>query len=897
MRNDALYNRINERIINGYLPDEILTVVPDYSPSLTENDKWLEEGLSYLRNDPKSLYECLVLFNERVKELNVMKNTDLFEMEVSILVDMGYFGVAGSLCYSNEKICVAVTDFDKILWYGAYVYYSSCAFMPDDERIEIWPKMMMAWIHLLKTVQKKEMKYGLSVNFEGINENINVVNLIEADWQKVDKKYFSRLTDYGKRKMQETNEAILRMSERVKKDGDTQCEVAKATDAEWRIFIELLNDLSQKERNVLDGINCADSPKEKIKIIKKYTDVIETISRKRYYLNEEEYDLESLYTTVQDRLYRAPFYCVAKTPDGKRVRINPAVMVLACKPRTFNFLYITFHDFRLKPGKDKAKSFTGAALSAIKKNLGESEDEHVSLEEMIVDFCETVMRFVNSNAEAIGRLSFKSIQKDVAVVAKELSLDVTDAYFEDMTIRVKETERDAQKHNEDTYKMIDGNWRMHTAAELETMKQAEEKRSERIEQEAIARRVIVSLNIIYMFCDALRIMLTNRHACIVFNNRARIEKCRQDLQRIDEKLIRKVYADLNEEDLGMLEYREKLGINVLTLTEQENIAEKYRSDQLGEILKNTISSLIDSINEQNAEQLLETKKRIREEIFRFPDCDEKERYIRWIDEVSQKISGELVSKCRKENEYDRIKADIMTKLGEKAAVLPDSTLDSLTTAEILYSRYVSDAYAQKGFDYSGISSLYYQAFEEAYNKLVWCGYANMLNTLEINGRKYTDILKACKDANINVAEAIGYLEKNPDNRSFYVNYKSIGASGMEALVNSHCMYMSFAIILKKIVPSTELVHFCDYIAQLTGFADRNKMYNDVDFMRGCQALASLVEMSSKHRNNASHGGTRISMNRCVTDRKAVLGELEAIDGNSLGLMQRLVFLLNKQAGH
>ena len=33
-------------------------------------------------------------------------------------------------------------------------------------------------------------------------------------------------------------------------------------------------------------------------------------------------------------------------------------------------------------------------------------------------------------------------------------------------------------------------------------------------------------------------------------------------------------------------------------------------------------------------------------------------------------------------------------------------------------------YAEKGFDYSCISALYYQAFEEAYNKLIWNEYAD-----------------------------------------------------------------------------------------------------------------------------------------------------------------------------
>ena len=99
--------------------------------------------------------------------------------------------------------------------------------------------------------------------------------------------------------------------------------------------------------------------------------------------------------------------------------------------------------------------------------------------------------------------------------------------------------------------------------------------------------------------------------------------------------------------------------------------------------------------------------------------------------------------------YQKIKDGILSSLGEKADILPDSTVDSLTTPEMLYARYASQEYAEKGFDFSCISALYYQAFEEAYNLLIWRGYADELNALEINGQKYTDILEFCKGRAIN----------------------------------------------------------------------------------------------------------------------------------------------------
>ena len=49
-------------------------------------------------------------------------------------------------------------------------------------------------------------------------------------------------------------------------------------------------------------------------------------------------------------------------------------------------------------------------------------------------------------------------------------------------------------------------------------------------------------------------------------------------------------------------------------------------------------------------------------------------------------------------------------LGNAANMLPSSVLESLTTAELLFHKYANENYANIGFDYSCISSLYFQAF-------------------------------------------------------------------------------------------------------------------------------------------------------------------------------------------
>ena len=894
---EFLDNRINKKLISGHFPDEVLHPDDDYSPVACNLEQLAENGLKVLKQYPELMYGLFVTFDKRVKEIESMKRPELFEHEVNLLINTGYyvddFNAAGKLYQDACKLCPAITSIDKALWYGIWMYYFSDEIVPEDAHRSEHRDMMFALIYLLKEVQKKEIQYNRAINIKSISNKTNILKLIETDWDKVDKKYFSELTDYGTKKLKEVDESVIRLSEKVVEDYAAQKEIADRTETEWHLFLDIFNDLSGKEKEVIYQINRAGSPKDKSRIISGYQSVLRNIERAKYVINGEEVSLLPLFDVVNERITKAPVYCTVKTDGNKGFQLHPAAFMLTMDPKTFNYLFITFHEFRLSPGKDTAKRFVSLALSTIKKNLGEQVIDHVSIDEIIEDFNKTVKDFVENNSNAIERLSFASLRKDSAVVAAELSSSAdTEGVTEDLAMRLKEIEN-SKKHEKEIEELLTGGGRMRTVNEIATMVQSEEERANRIEQEILASRIVVSLNIIYMFCDALRIMITNRHANIKIKNREAAEQYRRELLRIDDKLVHRVYADLGDREMGMLEYRERNGIISTSLSEQETEEENYRNFLFGEALKNAISALIESIDKKNAEEVLRTKALIREEILRYPDCDEKERYTDWLDNISQRISDVLVAQCQKEDDYQKIKDGILSSLGEKADILPDSTVDSLTTAEMLYARYASQEYAEKGFDFSCISALYYQAFEEAYNLLIWRGYADELNALEINGQKYTDILELCKGRAINPHAARGYLDPNPKQRKYYIDYSN--ASRPETKVSTRCMYKSFAILLQNIKPSSVLGHFCEYIAKITGFKSRNDMFNDSDFMRNCYAFTTAVDASADNRNNASHGGTFISIEQCKADKKTVLSELEMVRSDSLGLIQQLIFLLRNKS--
>lgn len=177
---------------------------------------------------------------------------------------------------------------------------------------------------------------------------------------------------------------------------------------------------------------------------------------------------------------------------------------------------------------------------------------------------------------------------------------------------------------------------------------------------------------------------------------------------------------------------------------------------------------------------------------------------------------------------------------------------------MLYTRYANDEYASNGFDYSCISALYYQAFEDAYNDLIWSKYAAFLNALFFGSTKYTDILESCRNYRITVSAAQGYLMDNDSKqRGYYISYRN--RTNPNTTVSMRCMYKSFAIIMEEISNPSNLNGFCEFFAQLTGFSGMADMFSDTTFMQKCHDFTDEISRSADNRNNASHGGSFISL--------------------------------------
>ena len=894
---DIFDNAINKRIMGGSFPTDKL-----YSASI-ESDREIDftgqakEGLAVLSQNPDFFYVLFCFFRNKARELDSINRPEGYQQEINYLINArcsdDFLLVNGSL-QDAYNLCPVVTPLDKVLWFGAYAYSMEIALNPEASISEA-KSMMFAWIHLLSLAQSMEFKTGRTIRTEAVKPTTRLFDILSGIYEErglrscIRKVTSKEANDLGD--LFDQREELL---SKIREEQNAGRTIAAETETNWEVFLQIINDLSEKESHVVETIIGSGSAKDKIRVIQDYNYTVDGIEKGRYTLNGEEIRLIPIFEGVNERIQRASTFACAHIGDGRAFRVTPALFALAMDPKTYNYCFITFQHFRLAPSKETAKRFLSLALSCLKRNLGGEKQEWFSLSEMIEDFYSTVSEFMKENRHIIDRLSFdKLLTNSVAVEGMSFdAVETTELHRESMAGKIKEY-ISSGAYDKDIISLVQGKTKpLGLEALMAQVGDVESEMSE-IENEATAKRIIISLNIIYMFCDALRIMLSNKHGNIKIKNRNTVEIIRRELLSLDDELVHTVYAHLGDQEIGMLEYREKSGVFSFTLSEQEAQEETFRNMTFSDILKGSIERLVEGIENQNADQIMSTNSQIRSEIMRYPDCDEKDYYATWLDSICGRICAALIENCKKQkDDYQSIKQTILSSLGPKSGILPQSTIDSLTTAEMLYARYASDEYANEGFDFSCISALYYQAFEEAYNDLIWHGYSAFLNNLVIQGIKYTDILDTYKGTGIANRAAWGYLDdQNSYQRGFYIKYR--GRNNPQTYVDHRCMYKSFGIIMESIDNPSKLVGFCEYFAKRVGFASRADMFQDQAFMQKCKDFTSDIIQTADNRNNASHGGSFISLSQCSDDKRIVLNNLELVRSSSIGLIQQLLYVLQK----
>lgn len=905
-------NEINKRIISGNLPTERLYPVPFERKPKTDRTSGMKELYNAQERVSTIIHALdLMLVNLGVEnEAKREMDKALSVSETALVLNTGYsssvLSTRGEAYKAAALTCPYVTPLDKLLCIAGTV---------DENK---------GWQHaiafMLLLAQKQELHYGYTIDVKKIDFFSPIVSLILQPWDADTNPLLKKLSpeEMGRLKLlhKKRNE-IHEIAEKERLEAEA---IAKRTDNDWNLFLEMLFDRSKREVQIIHTIlDESLSAKEKMQSLTEFDESVREHHDGLAMIRGHQEDVKRIYDSVIDRLNGAPDLSLVQTEKGKPFGINNEIVSVAARYCDFNRFQIKYHQFRIDSGNlETAIAFFSLANFCIQMTLGIKPENYIPSEgkpllELVELFFNTIDNFYNQHKDSIESLRFSRLQPD-AVASSPNAIEKL--YVSSMEEEIVSTNQAMKSKALEEFEKITDKYLSTLSLDnsvdfdglfLTTVKELFEEManywsepaltSEEVREAVVARQIVTSINVIYLFRSALNMVIEEpeTYALNREENIQRLKDISTKLKRRENEIVRIVYSEIDEEHLSeddLDTYRERTGIDARYLSQ---IEKELANNNLFNAFNDELENMIKLSEEGNIEELLQEKLHLRERLFRVDDSGVAKVYVDKFDKISERLCASLVKVClQSEKTFDRTKKDLFFRIGPESELLPESAINALVTAEMLYQEFANEEYAIQGFDYSGISALYYQAFEAAYNELVWRGYERELNCLSRDGKKYTDILAESKDKIIREEAFKGYLAKDPSKRRNYYDYDK---KASQAQVKKSVMYKNFADILNYGILQTrsDLKMFREYFAHLIGFANCISMINDSAFMSNITELVTAIEKAADNRNNASHGGKIIDIDQLNADKKTVLSDLEAVRSDSLGLIQKLLFLMTYHA--
>ncbi|NLJ41761.1 MAG: hypothetical protein GX352_09185 [Clostridiales bacterium] len=252
-----------------------------------------------------------------------------------------------------------------------------------------------------------------------------------------------------------------------------------------------------------------------------------------------------------------------------------------------------------------------------------------------------------------------------------------------------------------------------------------------------------------------------------------------------------------------------------------------------------LKKVLMTLKEQADPDILDVINFKRENIIRLNVDDD---IMEDIEDILSLLSDILNSQCSKKDDYHRIFSDTKAECEAYKAILDESTLKTLATAEYLYDRFITNSQENDLKDYSCISIMYYRALEDALNKLIYFPYRD--NVLANN-------LDTIRDS-YNKRQVNNFLP-GKDPRYYLDNFGS-----PRIKFKAHLMMGNFRMLFISIRGLPEFGAFLSRI-----FKDANLDLGEL------QDYGASLGEAAKKRNNSAHGGQIIDMETAKTDRSYV----------------------------
>ncbi len=946
--NVSMLNDVEKRIIQGSFPNSKLASIA-YTEGQTlseygEENGYYSDGVKQLLHDNFRVVGTMKMIsyleehvlsghkewtdNPIQRMINVMINTECWPDDV-----------VGEVYYEASHLCPTVTKVDKMITnavvslFGGFWIEGIKGKSPDEETFAPQRNLFYALLRLLHMVQDNEKNSFCTINVDKIDFSCKPIDIL-IEWSgKVaqlldpscepegrkdriknyinwvsESKYIIPLSDQECVDFKRLSEKRLEITNRIKESKRQLKAIEEATSIDWELFLRFIFDISNQEDSVIQIIiDQHATAAEKLRAIETYEEEIKKYKAGLVYINDSSEDINRIIDSVEKRLAYFPLSRV-KATDGKEFCLDPTLLSIVKRYEDYNYLLIKYHHFRLTSNKVQiAEEFLKLSLSIISRNLTQNEEsscyQDMSIFELISSFYDVVSTFYSNNKHVIDSLPYSELQEPSTIGDKDTLDAISISSFLTESVDKIEEQRDKYISKVDNMLALEGEIdeltenemvqfassivaSMYNSMFIEILDHKEE-RLQQIKDETKARQIVVSLDIIYLFCDSIRMMLQEPNEFGIHERELQsIKQMNRHLLRIEKEVNNSVYAEIPWDKPDLMEMRQERGLDTKSLIEQEKHEEELRNTAFKSAFDNAIRQIFDQVARGSIVDIFNWKILAREEFSKLPNCGYKSLAVDLFDAISYEICEKLVSRDKTNNDsFDERRVHLIEGLGVESKMLPPQTIDSLTTAEYLYNKYVTQEYAEAGFDYSCISILYYQSFEEAYNALIWREYAEKLNNMELCGRDFTTLLriKNRSDDLTFAAEPFFYTK--------YEDFKLFMDKNTKKF-SSSCMFAPFVRIMREVTENRKLTAFRDFFAKKVGFESVEEMRRDLEFMVRCSDFVNAIENCIDYRNYASHGGLRVDAEQCEKDKKNVICNIETIRLESLGLIQQLLLLLN-----
>lgn len=855
-----------------------------------------------------SIFEDKYNLNERGESsFHFSVNTGYFERGLEYIIDVNDEDLM------KDSPMLAITDFDKAMLGLLHASYLGIVCDVSSEGFDS-REFFYACLSLFVKAQSYQFQSGKALRNNGSRSDMNA--LLLALWGFVDNgdsfflSYFDRVGKGAFTKLKkEEKEGLrsiieyrgsIRRAVRLSREREEEYIQDPEISNKWNACIDYFNQLSHDENKMLNFMRETGDLLEKKKLARKY---LEKIDKPNTIVTDSNFTPTELYESLEERIVKAPNYNWIRTGNGELVYLTPAFAVLTNYPYTFNTVIIAYRLFMISRDKESLRMLTKTLEIYVRKNLSEVpmslyDDEFISYEESLIEVGNLIVSFYDEHKTIIDGLSFDRIQTEATLSGLQFDRDIELYAYEDdlksdaaigrVIEEVSDSEAVSTFVKSLAERMLANDFKdMRNHLFVKRIKKElmdlyiprlTEKMPANVDNRniEIGRRMILSINAIYILENVIDTIIDSDRFEI--GNIDEIKKQRNSLYNLETLLVNKAYIspDLlfsDEEGVNMHQYRKQIGIDI---REMENRYSNLINHDLLDIACKTIE---DIKNANDSDLIISIKTRFKETIDAYPKTGINSEVLEIIDQVSDMISEFLISQEKDTSEFEAEKDRICSVVGERYVRLPAEAILSLTTAELLYSQYATEKYAQIGFDYSSVSALYYQAVEAMYNKLLWEPYSGLLNR-----KKYKKDWFGYLYSNNNLPkEFLGFLPM--EDRQYYLS---------KTYIKSSLTMGTFHSLLSCVRESKdEVIRFVEYMDSYFGrnmVSDSRETY--LDYSNKIKKLSEQIEEATPRRNNASHGVKRISKEECQVDREMVLYNLDSTRNNALGIICLFLSLYN-----